>query len=132
VLIVDDDSASLEALQRMLQLRFPGLQVETCLSALEAVERVSNRTYDAVLADVAMPGMDGLQLLACIRKRRPHVPTLLMTGHGDRELARRALREGAYAYVEKPLDRNYVVRALSSAIERSPSPPQPERPEHEA
>jgi two-component system sensor histidine kinase/response regulator len=126
VLIVDDDSASLDALEQMLRLRFPTLQVEACLSGLNAMERISSIAFDAVLADVAMPGMDGLQLLACIRKRRPHTPILLMTGHGDQELARRALREGAYAYIEKPLDRDYLVRALASAIEGSPAPRQPE------
>ena len=127
VLIVDDDQVALDALEQMLQLKLPNVQVETCVSALEALERVSRERFDAVLADVAMPGMDGLQLLACLRKPRPHMPTLLMTGHGDRELAQRAVREGAYAYFEKPLDREYLVHALSRAIERRPAPRRPKR-----
>jgi len=68
-----------------------------------------------------MPGMDGLQLLACIRTRRPNTPTVLMTGHGDRALSERAQREGAYAYLEKPLDRDELVRVLSRAIGAGPA-----------
>jgi two-component system response regulator FixJ len=127
VVIVDDDAAALEALQRMLQLRFPRMEVETFQSAFDALERVSRLDFDAVLADVGMPGMDGLKLLACIRKRRPRLPTLLMTGHGDRELAERALREGAFAYIEKPLDRDYLMSALSSAIEHGQAARAPEQ-----
>jgi two-component system sensor histidine kinase/response regulator len=126
VLIVDDDPAALDALQQMLLLRLPDAQVETCLSALGALARVTSHAFDVVLADVAMPDMDGLELLSCIRQRRPRTQTLLMTGHGDRALASRALGEGAYAYIEKPLDRDYLVQVISSAIERSPAPGGPE------
>jgi DNA-binding NtrC family response regulator len=124
VLIVDDDSAALEALQQMLQLRLPKVQVESCNSAREALARVTAHAFDAVLADVAMPDMDGLQLLACIRKRRSRTPTILMTGHGDRALAQRALREGAYSYIEKPLDRERLVGVLSRALEQRSTPPE--------
>jgi DNA-binding NtrC family response regulator len=125
VLIVDDDPMALEALQQMLELRVPTMQVETCASAADALERVSSQAFDAVLADLAMPDMDGLRLLACIRKRQPLIPTLLMTGHGDPALAERALREGAVAFFEKPLNRDYLVQALNSAIQRGRPPEEP-------
>jgi len=118
VLIVDDDPALLEALSESLQLRMEGVKVETCDSASTALERLSATDYDAIVADIKMPGMDGLDLLARIREVRPETPTLLITGHGEHDLAVRALRGGAHDYVQKPIDRNYFVRSLNHAIEK--------------
>jgi signal transduction histidine kinase len=118
VLIVDDDAALLEALPRALRLRMEGLQVETCDSAPAALEKIQGTDYDAIVTDIKMPGMDGLALLAEIRKLRPSTPTLLITGHGERELTVQALRGGAYDFIQKPIDRDYFVASLTRAIER--------------
>ena len=118
VLIVDDDPALLDALSEGLQLRINGVTVDTCESASAALERLSVTDYDAIVADIKMAGMDGLELLARIRDLRPETPTLLITGHGEHDLAVRALRGGAHDYVQKPIDRDYFVRSLSHAIER--------------
>src|SRR5438046_4286130 len=64
-----------------------------------------------------MPGMDGLAVLEEIRKLRPKTPTLLITGHGEHDLAVQALRGGAYDFVQKPIDRDYFVASLERAIE---------------
>ena len=117
-LIVDDDPALLEALSESLLLRMDKVIVDTCESASDAVAHLSATDYDAIVADIKMPGMDGLELLARIRELRPETPTLLVTGHGEHDLAVRALRGGAFDYVQKPIDRDYFVRALSHAIER--------------
>ena len=71
-----------------------------------------------MIADIKMPGMDGLQLLGRIRDLRPETPTLLITGHGEHDLAVQALRGGAHDYVQKPIDRDYFVGSLSHAIEK--------------
>src|SRR5437762_12690243 len=63
-----------------------------------------------------MPGMDGLTLLAEILGRRPDTPTLMITGHGEYDLALRALRGGAYDFIQKPIDREDVVTSLECAI----------------
>jgi two-component system, sensor histidine kinase and response regulator len=118
VLIVDDDSALLEALSESLQLRMGSVRVDTCDSSTAALERLAATDYDAIVADIKMPGMDGLELLAQIHQLRPETPTLLITGHGEHDLAVQALRGGAYDYVQKPIDRDYFVRSLSHAIER--------------
>ncbi len=65
-----------------------------------------------------MPGMDGLALLHEIRELRPSTPTLMITGHGERDLAVQALRGGAYDFVQKPIDRDYFVASLERAIQR--------------
>src|SRR5437899_1947331 len=72
--------------------------------------------YDTIVSDIKMPGMDGLELLAQIHALRPETLTLLITGHGDHELAIAALRGGAYDYILKPIDRDSFVAALDRAL----------------
>ncbi len=118
VLIVDDDPALLEALPEALRLRMSVLAVETCDSATEALGKIADEDYDAIVTDIKMPGMDGLALLDEIQKLRPETPTLLITGHGEHDLAVQALRRGAYDYIQKPIDRDYFTASLARAIER--------------
>ena len=117
VLIVDDDPALLQALPQTLHLRIAGIQVDTCASAFEAIQRIQEHDYDAIVSDIKMPGMDGLALLNKIKELRPETPTLLITGHGEHELAIQALRGGAYDYIQKPIDREYCITALRRAIQ---------------
>jgi two-component system, sensor histidine kinase and response regulator len=116
VLIVDDDLALLEALPEALRLRMGGVTVETADSAAAALERIADRDYDAIVTDIKMPGMDGLELLDEIRTRRPDTPTLIITGHGENDLVVHALRGGARDFIQKPIDRDYFVAALYRAI----------------
>jgi signal transduction histidine kinase len=117
VLIVDDDPALLQALPQTLHLRIPGIKVDTCDSALEALKQIQEHDYDAIVRDIKMPGMDGLALLTKIKELRPETPTLLITGHGEHEIAIHALRGGAYDYIQKPIDREYCVAALGRAVQ---------------
>jgi two-component system sensor histidine kinase/response regulator len=117
VLIVDDDPALLEALSATLRLRIEDTAVDTCDSAWVALDWINAADYDAIVADIKMPAMDGMQLLAEIRKVRPNTPTLLITGHGEHDLAVQALRCGANDYIQKPIDREYFVASLKRAIQ---------------
>ena len=117
VLIVDDDAALLIALPETLELKMPSITVDTADSAANALIRIAETDYDAIVTDIKMPGMDGLALLREIRVLRPATPTLLITGHGDHDLAIQALRGGAYDFIQKPIDRDYFVAALSRAIQ---------------
>src|SRR5438309_5402384 len=116
VLIVDDDPALLEALPQALRLRMSGVMVDTADSAAAALDRITAQDYDAIVTDIKMPGMDGLALLAEIRGRRPDTPTLMITGHGEDDLAVHALRKGAYDLIQKPIDRDHFVASLCRAI----------------
>ena len=117
VLVVDDDPALLEALPETIRLRMPGTAVETCSSAAPALAQIGALDYDAIISDIKMPGMDGLALLAQVRAMRPDTPVLLITGHGEHDLAIRSLRAGAYDYVQKPIDREYFIASLGRAIQ---------------
>jgi DNA-binding NtrC family response regulator len=117
VLIVDDDPALLEALPETLRIRLGGVAIETADSAAAALDRIAHRDYDAIVTDIKMPGMDGLQLLSEIKNRRPDTPTLLMTGHGETDLVVNALRGGACDFIRKPIDREYFVSSLRRAMQ---------------
>lgn len=117
ILIVDDDPALLQALPQTVSLRLPEAKVDTSDSAQRALELIRAHDYDTIVSDIKMPGMDGLELLAKIHELRPEALTLLITGHGDHDLAIQALRGGAYDYVLKPIDRDYFVAALDHAMQ---------------
>src|SRR5881296_164035 len=116
VLIVDDDQALLQALPQALGLRMEGVMVDTADSGTAALDRIAAVDYDAIVTDVKMPGMDGLELLAEIRTHWPDTPTLMITGHGEHDLVVHALRAGAYDFIQKPIDRDYFVASLRRAI----------------
>src|SRR5881296_65126 len=116
VLIVDDDAALLQALPETLRLRMCQVTVDTADSAAAALDQIAARDYDAIVTDIKMPGMDGLALLAEIRRRRPDTPILIITGHGEYDLSVRALRGGAYDFIQKPIDRDRFVASLYRAI----------------
>ncbi|GHO50463.1 hybrid sensor histidine kinase/response regulator [Ktedonospora formicarum] len=117
ILLVDDDSAALQALSRTFTLRMQDVDVDTSNSALDAIAQLQLREYDAIVSDIKMPGMDGMQLLSTIHASMPDIPVLLITGHGEHELAMQALQEGAYDYTLKPIDRDFFVAAVRRALQ---------------
>ncbi len=117
ILLVDDDVGLLRALDAALASRMCELAVDACGTATEALERVAAADYDVVVTDVQMPGMDGLALLAEIRALRPETPVLLITGFDERDMAVRALRAGAFDFIQKPVERDYFVASLRRALQ---------------
>lgn len=117
VLIVDDDPALLQALPQAINLRMQQVHVDVSDSAANALQLVQQQSYDAIVSDIKMPGMDGLELIERLQTLCPDTPTLLITGHGEHTLAIQALRVGAYDFIQKPIDREYFVTALRRAIQ---------------
>ena len=117
ILIVDDDPALLQALPQAITLRMQRVGVDTSDSAAGALQLVQHQQYDAIVSDIKMPGMDGLALIERLQKHCPDTPMLLITGHGEHDLAIQALRVGAYDFIQKPIDRDYFISALQRAIQ---------------
>jgi two-component system, sensor histidine kinase and response regulator len=117
VLIVDDDTALLQALPQAIALRMKNIHVDISDSAPGALQHVQESEYDAIVSDIKMPGMDGIALIEQLHTLCPDTPTLLITGHGERNLAIRALRVGAYDFIQKPIDRDYFISSLERAVQ---------------
>ncbi len=115
VLVVDDEAAIRESLRMILE--YEGYRVEEASGGPAALARVADRTPDAVLLDIKMPEMDGLQVLAAFRERGYDMPVLIITGHGDVGTAVEATRAGAFDFFEKPLQRERVLLSLRNAVD---------------
>jgi len=117
VLCVDDESIILELLRRLLDVQ--GFAPITCSDPLAAVSSFVEGSYDVVITDIHMPGMDGLALMRALRQRQPDLPIVVVTGHGTVETAIQALREGATGMLIKPFTGEELMgevrRALSTA-----------------
>lgn len=112
VLLVEDDRVLRQALGDTLELG--GFAFDAVGSAEEALQAVAQEAYSLVVSDVNMPGMDGHQLLALLRRQQPQLPVLLMTAHAAIERAVEAMRQGAADYLVKPFEPN----ALLGLVER--------------
>ena len=114
LLIVDDDAGTLQSLTRALALE--GYTTLSASSAARALERLGEEPVDAVLSDVVMPGMDGLQLLERVRALAPQVPVVLMSGQASIDTAIQATRLGALDFVEKPVSLERLLLTLRNAL----------------
>ncbi|HEX7669338.1 MAG TPA: EAL domain-containing protein, partial [Polyangiaceae bacterium] len=102
VLIVDDDPSQIRSIGRVLRLH--GYEIESASNGAEASRVLLPDAFDVVLSDIAMPGMDGIQLLKFIRERNLDVPVVLLTGEPAVSTAVKALEFGAFHYLTKPID----------------------------
>ncbi|NPA15533.1 MAG: sigma-54-dependent Fis family transcriptional regulator [Deferribacteres bacterium] len=117
VLVVDDEPEILSTLKDILEdegYRFVGyLKGE---DALEAIDRV---LPDLVVLDIWLPGIDGIQVLDQIKRKHPHLPVLIISGHGTIETAVKAVKLGAYDFIEKPIDLDKFLLKVERALEES-------------
>lgn len=102
VLLVDDEEDFLEVMGERLASR--GIDVTTSISAEDALQQIETDIFDAVILDLQMPGMDGIDALKKIRERHPEIQVILLTGHATVEKGVEAIKLGAMDFVEKPAD----------------------------
>jgi two-component system nitrogen regulation response regulator NtrX len=115
VLVVDDEAAIRDSLHMILE--YEGYRVEEAASGSQALSKVAERAPDALLLDIKMPEMDGLELLRALRERGYEMPVLMISGHADVATAVEATRRGAFDFFEKPLQRERVLLSLRNAVE---------------
>ena len=118
ILIVDDQPDMLQLLKRSLE---PDLncRVETAASGEAALQMVTDEPVDLMLADIRMPGMDGLALLEMVKRQQPDITVVMMTAYGSIDTAIEAMKNGAYDFITKPFDHDALVIRLEKALERS-------------
>ena len=118
VVIVDDEEMVLTSLSTFLTLE-TDYQVMTFTSAREALKFIDSNDVDLVVSDFLMPEMDGISFLAEVRRLRPHVPRIMLTGYADKENAIKAINEvGLFQYIEKPWDNDDLRLIVRNGIEK--------------
>ncbi|OMH32065.1 sigma-54 dependent transcriptional regulator [Motiliproteus sp. MSK22-1] len=116
LIVIDDDQAIIEALSEMLELE--GFSVQAFLKPEKILGTLHKNSPVVVLSDVKMPKTDGLSVLAQIQQLDSGIPVLLMSGHGDIPMAIEAMKEGAYDFLEKPLQPEHLLAQLQRAIDK--------------
>src|SRR5688572_8546272 len=114
VLIVDDEAGVRTALSGVL--RDEGYQVEAVESGEACLDRVTRVPYDVIVLDIWLPGLDGLATLERLRQRHVDSPVVMISGHGNIESAVRAIKMGAFDFVEKPLSLEKTVLVIGNAV----------------
>jgi two-component system, NtrC family, nitrogen regulation response regulator NtrX len=114
VLIVDDEAGVRSALGGVL--RDEGYAVEAVESGEACLDRVARTPFDVIILDIWLPGMDGLATLSRLRERRVDSPVVMISGHGNIESAVRAIKMGAFDFVEKPLSLDKTVLVVGNAV----------------
>jgi len=116
VLVVDDEADFLETIVMRLQRRkIDAYGVDGGKKALEIVE---NERFDVVVLDVLMPGMDGIETLKLLKKRKPFIEVIILTGHGSVESGIQGMQFGAFDYIMKPTDLDELLEKIQQAYER--------------
>jgi len=110
ILVVDDEKEIRTLLSRFFIKK--KYEVRTVETAEEAIRILGSESMDAVLLDIHLPGMSGLDALGKIRSSWPELPVVMISGQGDEEVAKETLRAGAFDYVVKPLDFDYLERTI--------------------
>jgi DNA-binding NtrC family response regulator len=114
VLVVDDDEVIRDTLYELLSEDYICQTAET---AEKAFARLEADAYDAVLSDISMPGLSGLELLGQIRQKYPDTPVIMISGMGDQELAQGLIRIGAFDFILKPFSLEVVEKSVKRAVE---------------
>jgi DNA-binding NtrC family response regulator len=114
VLLVDDEIEFVETFSERLELR--DLEISKAFNGEEALQVLeTNRTIELVILDVKMPGMDGIETLAEIKKRYPLVEVIMLSGHADVESAIDGMKQGAFDYLMKPCDIDQMIAKVTEA-----------------
>lgn len=115
ILLADDDPDSLEGLRVLLEAW--GYEVKTARDGRAALEQVLVVHPLVVITDLVMPRMTGLELLEALHQERPGIPVIVLTAHGTLETRLRAVAQGAFAYLPKPVDTGRLKSVLGSALQ---------------
>ena len=118
ILIIEDEAAIRRVLTKILSEESSTYQVEEAEDGVQALEKIKNNDYDLVLCDIKMPKMDGVELLEEVKKIKPEIPMVMISGHGDMETAIQTMRLGAFDYISKPPDLNRLLNTVRNALDK--------------
>lgn len=116
ILVVDDDPEIVTLLSKILLSE--GYNVINAQNGLEALRKVEKGGIDLVILDLIMPEMGGIEVLKRLGDIAPKLPVIVLTGHGDLQTAREAMMLGAYEYITKPFDADFVKAVVKKAFKK--------------
>ena len=116
VLVVDDEADFLETIVKRLQRR----KIDACGvdGGKKALDLVENERFDVVVLDILMPGMDGIETLKLLKKKKPFIEVIILTGHGSVESGLQGMQFGAFDYIMKPAELDELLEKIQQAYER--------------
>jgi two-component system, NtrC family, nitrogen regulation response regulator NtrX len=118
ILIIEDEPAIRRVLTKILSEESTSYQVDEAEDGLQGFEKIKSTDYDLVLCDIKMPKMDGVELLEAVKKIKPEIPMVMISGHGDMETAIQTMRLGAFDYISKPPDLNRLLNTVRNALDK--------------
>ena len=118
ILIIEDEAAIRRVLTKILSEESDTYIVEDAEDGIKGLEKIKNQDYDLVLCDIKMPKMDGVELLEAVKKIKPEIPVVMISGHGDMETAINTMRLGAFGYISKPPDLNRLLNTVRNALDK--------------
>lgn len=117
ILVIDDEASIRETLKEILE--YEGHQVQVAEEGEEGLMMYKKVKYDAVLCDIKMPTMDGLEVLEKLQEHAHDIPVIMISGHGNIDTAVESIKKGAYDFIEKPLDLNRLLVTIKNALDRN-------------
>ena len=118
ILIIEDEATIRRVLVKILSEENASYTVEEAEDGAAGYEKIKNTDYDLVLCDIKMPKMDGVELLDAVKKIKPEIPMVMISGHGDMETAINTMRLGAFDYISKPPDLNRLLNTVRNALDK--------------
>lgn len=118
ILLIEDEAAIRRVLIKILTEENATYEVEEAADGLEGVEKIKDHDYDLILCDIKMPKMDGVEVLEAVKKLKPEIPVVMISGHGDLDTAVNTMRLGAFDYISKPPDLNRLLNTVRNALDR--------------
>lgn len=118
ILIIEDEATIRRVLTKILSEENQNYHVFEAQDGLIGAEMIKNEDFDLVLCDIKMPKMDGVEVLESLKKVKPEIPFIMISGHGDLETAIQTMRLGAFDYISKPPDLNRLLNTVRNALDK--------------
>ena len=118
ILIIEDEASIRRVLVKILTEENAQYQVFEAEDGLIGIEMIKKDDFDLILCDIKMPKMDGVEVLEAVKKIKPEIPMVMISGHGDLDTAVNTMRMGAYDYISKPPDLNRLLNTIRNALDR--------------
>ena len=118
ILLIEDEAAIRRVLTKIITEENDNYEVAEAEDGLEGIDMISKSDFDLILCDIKMPKMDGVEVLEKVKKLKPEIPIVMLSGHGDLDTAVNTMRLGAFDYISKPPDLNRLLNTVRNALDR--------------